>query len=216
MARTTATKPRSRGRTYLGASAEARRAARRQRLLEAALELLGTSGWNATTMRAVCTQAGLTQRYFYESFTDREDLVTTLFDEVAGEAQQAARDTLAQGTGDGPARARALVDSLVTLTIDDPRKGRVLLLEAPESPALRERRRRTLSAYVELVASTIEDDPAHPRPTPQQRAMTARAVVGALTEVLMGRLRGEIDVPHDELVDYATATILRLARFAGG
>ena len=29
----------------------------------------------AVTVRAVCRQAGLTERYFYESFTDRDEFV---------------------------------------------------------------------------------------------------------------------------------------------
>ena len=31
-------------------------------------------------MRAICSQAGLTARYFYESFTDKDDFVAAVFD----------------------------------------------------------------------------------------------------------------------------------------
>jgi hypothetical protein len=41
--------------------------------------------------------------------------------------------------------------------------------------------------------------------------MTARALVGALSELLMARLRGELRVSHQRLVDTATRIILTLA-----
>ena len=62
-------------RAYGGVSEEQRRAARRLRLLEAGLEIIGTQGYAAATLRAVCARAELTERYFYESFANREALL---------------------------------------------------------------------------------------------------------------------------------------------
>ena len=67
--------------TYGGRSAEARRIERRLRLLAAAREVWGTDGWAAVTMRGVCGRAGLVDRYFYESFSDRDALLGTVWDQ---------------------------------------------------------------------------------------------------------------------------------------
>src|SRR4029077_5184552 len=55
-------------RAYGGVSAEDRIAARRAKLLDAGLELFGTRGYATTGVKDVCREAGLTDRYFYESF----------------------------------------------------------------------------------------------------------------------------------------------------
>src|SRR5579872_7202432 len=70
-------------RRWRGVEPDARQAARRQRLLDAAFELLGTEGLTATTVRGVCARAGLHTRYFYESFADVDALVVALFDQLA-------------------------------------------------------------------------------------------------------------------------------------
>jgi AcrR family transcriptional regulator len=161
-------------------------------------------------MRSVCTQAGLTQRYFYESFTDPQALALALYDDVAAEAEHTLLEALSRAEQDGPSRTRAAVDAFVKLVVNDPRKGRVLLMEPPENNALRDRRRRAFDRFVEIVAGDIEQHPGQPTPGPLELAMSARALVGALTELLMARLRGEIRVPLDQLVDHATKIVLTL------
>lgn len=96
--------PRTMRRSYGGLSAEQRQAVRRARLLDAGLELLGTAGWTATTMTAVCREAGLTERYFYESFADRDALAEAVFDRLAVGAREAILVAVAVG-GDAPAPA---------------------------------------------------------------------------------------------------------------
>jgi AcrR family transcriptional regulator len=155
-----------RERTVHGVSPEARRVGRRRRLLDAALELIGTGGWSATTMRSVCTQAGLTQRYFYESFTDPQALALALYDDVAAEAEHTLLEALTTAEQDGPSRTHAAVDAFVKLVVNDHRKGRVLLMEPPENNQLRDRRRRAFDRFVEIVAGDIEQHPGHPTPSP--------------------------------------------------
>ena len=75
-------------RTYGGVSGEDRAAARRARLLDAGLERFGTDGWAATGVKDICREAGLTDRYFYESFDDRLALFTAVFDRATGELLQ--------------------------------------------------------------------------------------------------------------------------------
>src|SRR5438270_5883898 len=72
-------------RSYGGVSAADRVAARRQKLLDAALELYGTRGFNATGVKDICRQAGLTDRYFYESFGDAAELFIATYDRATSE-----------------------------------------------------------------------------------------------------------------------------------
>ena len=66
------------GRRYSGLHAEERVATRRTAILAAALEVFGRQGYAATTVKQICTEAELTERYFYESFTDKEAMLMAL------------------------------------------------------------------------------------------------------------------------------------------
>jgi AcrR family transcriptional regulator len=65
---------------------EDRQALRQDELIAAGVQLLGDEGGPLLTVRAVCRKAGLTERYFYESFTDRDEFVRAVYDDVCARA----------------------------------------------------------------------------------------------------------------------------------
>ncbi|MGJ8669565.1 MAG: TetR/AcrR family transcriptional regulator [Oceanococcus sp.] len=67
------------GRAYGGMSAEQRLAERREKFLRAGLQVFGSQGFRAGTVRVLCKEAGLTDRYFYESFADSEALLKAVY-----------------------------------------------------------------------------------------------------------------------------------------
>src|SRR5690606_36883739 len=70
---------RTRSGRYAGKSAEERRAERRRRFLDAALQLFGAGpGYRATTVTALSEAAGLSTRQFYEEFRTLEDVLAAL------------------------------------------------------------------------------------------------------------------------------------------
>jgi len=69
------TKPRR----YRGASGDQRRAERCQQLLDAGLSVIGDVGYQACSVRSICAAAGLTERYFYESFANKEALLAEIY-----------------------------------------------------------------------------------------------------------------------------------------
>ena len=91
-------------RSYGGVSADDRLAERRRRLLDAGLELFGTNGIAATTIADVCAQAGLTKRYFYESFATIDELAGAVFGEVTDRLVQQVAPAIAAGGGVDPGR----------------------------------------------------------------------------------------------------------------
>ena len=68
-------------RSYGGVDGALRVAQRRGALIEAGLELMG-SAEPELTVRGVCKKAGVAARYFYESFTDRDALMSAVYDTV--------------------------------------------------------------------------------------------------------------------------------------
>lgn len=67
---------------WTGRSLDARRAERREMLVAAGVRLYGSQGFHDTGVRAICREAGLTERYFYESFANGEELLLAAFNEV--------------------------------------------------------------------------------------------------------------------------------------
>ncbi len=116
-------------RSYRGLSQDERRAERRSRLMAAAIAVYGERGYHQATVKAVCEQAGLTERYFYESFANSEALLIDSFNAVAysvlGEITRAAEDA---GRG-RIARSRAMLHAYFTALQREPQSARVFLVE---------------------------------------------------------------------------------------
>jgi AcrR family transcriptional regulator len=191
-------------RVYGGVSAEDRRARRREQLLDAGLELLGTEGWAGTTMTAVCAKAGLTERYFYESFPDREALVLAVFDRITTEAAEVVLAAVEASPREAHARTRAAIAAFVELMTDDPRKGRVAFGEGMGSAALMARRFEAIRTFAALLADQARDFYGVAAKGDQLLELTSFLLVGGLAETLIAWLGGEIDTPRDQLIEDCT------------
>ncbi|SFD72115.1 TetR/AcrR family transcriptional regulator [Massilia yuzhufengensis] len=116
-------------RSYRGLSQEARRADRRARLVAAAIAVYGERGYHQATVKAVCDAAGLTERYFYESFANSEALLIDSFDAVVhsvlGQITRAAQDA---GRG-RITRSRAMLHAYFESLQNEPQSARVFLVE---------------------------------------------------------------------------------------
>jgi AcrR family transcriptional regulator len=189
-------------RSYGGESGAARIARRRAALTEAALDLVADGGWERVTVRAVCARARLNDRYFYESFTDRDALLLAARDAIAADALRTLRRTIEHTTPED--RVRGVVDAVIDFFIEDPRRGHLMF--APH-PALSERRRemlRTLSRIVADQATELLGEAAAPQP---DRELGALTLVSGTLEVFVGWLRGEVDVTREHLADFLVAMV---------
>jgi len=83
------------GRAYAGESQAERVARRRQQFLDAGLQVFGTTGYRTATVRQLCRQAELTDRYFYESFENTEDLLVAVYEREFDHLQQQVEAALA-------------------------------------------------------------------------------------------------------------------------
>lgn len=188
-------------RIYGGVSAADRRARRREQLLDAGLELLGTRGWSATTMTAVCGRAGLTERYFYESFRDREELLVAVFDRITAEAAAVVLAAIEKSPREERPRSRAAIAAFVELMTDDPRKGQVAFVEAMGSEALMRRRYETIRTFAALLSEQARDFYGMADERDQLVELTSFLLVGGLAEALMAWLQGELETTREQLVE---------------
>lgn len=116
-------------RRYRGTSSEERQALRRQQLIEAAIQVYGQQGYHQATVKAVCAAAGLTERYFYESFASSEDLLIDCFNAVTFTLYEEIRQAARAVDGDQLERARAMLHTYFSALEGKPASARVFLVE---------------------------------------------------------------------------------------
>jgi AcrR family transcriptional regulator len=200
---------------YAGSSAAERKAERRGRLLETALELLGTEGWAGTTVRSVCAHAKLNPRYFYESFTDLDALVLALFDEVALDTSRALLAAAAQApAGDAEAAARAAIGTFITHVTDDPRIARVLFAEALGNEALARRRLDAMHEMWGILATFGRGYYGEAAGADPIADVAAALLVGGMTELLLAWLDGRLALTREQLIDDVAALFVVTAEGA--
>jgi AcrR family transcriptional regulator len=140
-------------RRYSGRSVDEWKAARRERLLDAALELFGTDGYPATSVERLCAQAKVSTRHFYHEFQNKEAVLLALHAQLIEVGVRSTSDALA-ATADAPVRERivAAVDGYLQTIMTDLRRARISFVEVVGiSPAVEEQR----IAFRELLISSV-------------------------------------------------------------
>lgn len=205
-------------RPYRGVPADARVADRRERLLAAALAEIAAGGVATLSVRAICTRAGLTRRYFYESFGDLDALLLAAFDALHAEIADAIVGALARvreeaaagGAGDAggevafDVRARAAIGAGLRVVLGEPAKARLLVAAGGDHGALAARRAEAVDAFATLVAAEL------PRGA-DRSPIAARMITGGLIEAVDAWLRGAVDLSEAELIDEAARLATALA-----
>lgn len=125
---------------YGGLSRTQRDTERRERLLEAALELFSERGYEAVTVAEVCTRARVSKRNFYEYFADREALAEAVHRSCLDLLFAVVAEAVPQRPGSPEEAVRALAARLVRFAAEDRARSRILYVSLPWS----ERRRRVL------------------------------------------------------------------------
>lgn len=190
-------------RVWAGTTLAERRESRRAALLAATLDLVGEQGGPGVTVRSVCRRAGLTDRYFYENFPSRDDLLAGLFLSIADELQEAFRVAIEAAGDEREQQARAAVEAFVAVCLDDPRKGRLLLVEPLADSALAGVSVAVVPTFTRLVRSQLPGETSKVK-----GAMTAVGMTGALASLFFGWLSGTLPVSREELIEHCVETVL--------
>lgn len=142
-------------RRYSGQSADERDAARRQRLMAAATDLIGTHGYAATTVERICAEAKVSTRHFYQQFENKEAVFLAVYDDITGRSYQRATASLEQTQGKTMAeRVPAAFLAYLGPMIEDMRAARIAFVEiVGASPRIEEVRLAYREALIELISA---------------------------------------------------------------
>jgi AcrR family transcriptional regulator len=188
-------------RAYGGVSAVERRDLRRRRLLAAGAEIVRDQGLHAVSYRGVCRTAGLTERYFYESFANVDELLVALFEQELNAAMLEVMASV-QAAGAAPEDAAAAAVGCFVDRIADDRLLSRLLVESPAHQALRAPRRAAIDAFVDQMVKTgfsLVRGPASPAEARRARNV-ALILGGGFNELLTEWVESEFAATKAEIV----------------
>ncbi|MGA5539477.1 TetR/AcrR family transcriptional regulator [Mycolicibacterium nivoides] len=185
-------------RDYGGISAADRRAERRARLLSAGRQAWGESGTAGVTVRGVCALAGLTDRYFYEHFANREALILAVSDEVRDQLLAAMVAAGQVAPGDATVKLQAGLQAFLDAVAGDPHLVRIATSDTGNIPELVKRRRQMLDMIAELVIANAPDAFGADL-DPDQLRRAALFAVGGVNQLIEGWLDGSVAMTTAEL-----------------
>lgn len=197
-------------RTYGGATAQQRRDRRRAALLDATLDVVAAEGVAGLGVKAICTTAGLNNRYFYEQFRDCDEALMALNDLIVMRATAAFVETIATTEADAHTRLRACVATALDFVTVDPRVGR-FVIESQATAQLRAKRQQLVAALAEMML-TARELLGPDAPSEEDSRLIALSVLSGGLELVAMWLRGDLDVDRDRLIDFMTAHILSSTR----
>jgi AcrR family transcriptional regulator len=200
-------------RVYGGVEADLRETERRKRLIAAGLEAFGTRGYARTNIKTICVLAGLTERYFYESFASKEELLSALYHDLI-EAQMTEAMKVLEEEGRDP--LEAAMSALGTFYQNfqlDPRRAQVQLFEIlGVSPGIDRQYRDAMRLLAQMVKLFI--DRAFPG-IPGQRwegSIVPTALAGSIILIAHEWVLDGFVTPLDDIVRQGTDLFTVLGR----
>ncbi|MET4641235.1 MULTISPECIES: TetR/AcrR family transcriptional regulator [Streptomyces] len=186
------------------ARTEATRLAHRQRLLDAARQLLAEGGYAAASISALAERAQVATGSVYNHFASKQELLAAVFRHVAGHELTAVQEAVGAKSG-AAEQLRALVEVFAFRALRTPRTAWALLAE-PVDPLV-EAERLTYRRGYHTLAETVITAGIEAGELPGQNArLSAAAVIGAISEALLGPLSpvGERTDPEPVVTGIAT------------
>ena len=203
-------KRRPQPRRYRGIDAGERISERRRQFIEAGLECFGTRGYHAVTVRELCAQAHLTERYFYESFKDREALFAAVYED---QIQRLRREFTAAVMPLAPkieAMARAGLGVYFRNLQQDARVARVLMIDVLTVSADMERRALEATfGFADLLNEMTMALVPRDAKIPADLDLLATGLIGSCVHVAMRWIADGYHQPVDTVID--TSMILFVA-----
>jgi AcrR family transcriptional regulator len=184
----------------------------RQTILQAAYRLIGRAPDSSVQVAEILDAAGLSTRAFYRHFRSKDELILTMFRIAAERFTAELSDVVA--AADGPAaELEAWIRHQLAVAYDPRRARQSSVLSSPEARAVvgfdranqaSDTMRRTILA--EVIRRGRRDGTFTSTDDPDE---DARAVVGAVSAVMMAKLTGEPVPTWAEATEHLTSLFLR-------
>lgn len=165
------------------------------------MKVFGTTGYRTATVEKVCSEAGLTKRYFYESFSNSEDLLMAAY----GRATDAMRENIlagAQAEADSTEQVlRGALTGFFTFVAENPASARIAFVEIlGVSPTVDALYRKTTTSFSETVLQVAEAAGSSRGLAGPNRRTLAMGLVGAVLTIAQQWLLSPEREPLDSVI----------------
>ena len=165
---------------------EARKAAMRQRILDASLLLVSTGGFGALTISAVAREAGIATGAVYKHFDSKAQLCAEVF-RRATEKEVAVVRQHAWAEGAPSKRLLDAIEAFAARALRGQRLAYALIAE-PVDALVDAERLRYRHEYAEIFRKLVDDGMRDGEFPAQPASVSAAALVGVISEALVGPL----------------------------
>jgi AcrR family transcriptional regulator len=191
------------GRVFRGQSQEERVAQRRRQLIEAGLALFGTRGFHAVSVRDICGEAKLTERYFYESFRNREALYLAVFTEGVERIRDAVLQAISGLSPEQNGLSRAGLRAYLQTLRDEPRLARILLIDVLTIGAeAGSQSRLATGSFAEMLSAIIQQLYPNLDRVQLDAQLISNGLVGATVFIAMQWAASDFEAPLERVLDH--------------
>ncbi len=170
---------------------------KRQRILEGMLAVVGTSGYEAASVRMVLDSTGIYRQAFYDEFADKDACYLEALE--FGVAKMAAIATAAAGEKESwQEQLRTGLGAVLDTLDEDPASGRALIVEVhaagPEALQIRSKAMKRVTDFIDSARHASAESPP---------AIAAEGIVAGMHAVVHAKLAaGEGSGFHELLPDF--------------
>lgn len=164
------------------------------------------------TMTAICNEAALTERYFYESFTSRDAALVAALDAVAGEIATGATIVLNETTGTPGEQVHAMVAWFVGWASEHPSRALLAVVASEATEALRARRHELLRSFADIAAEEFEKLYGGDAWPPDRARAHGLLYVSGLAELVAAWLTGSMAIDAEQVAGTASDAFVSLGR----
>ncbi len=191
-------------RKYAGLSIEQRKKQRRETFLAAGLSVFGSCGYRQASVRRLCQEAGLTDRYFYEACGNLETLLIDVYQECMTRLSKKIIHAITQNYERDQDPEKAIIAGLSVFfeELEDQRIARVCMIELEGlSPEVTQLYNCYIEGFAEILRQlAIHAFPDMSLPVSEQKIISL-SLVGAMRQAATSWLANNYDSPRSELVN---------------
>ena len=162
------------------------------------------SGWAAVTMRGVCARTSLNDRYFYEHFSDRDDLLSTVWDGIKDDLLANLMTVLTEDRDRPPMDTLAKgIAVVVERTSADPGWAQIMFGRHLGSAVLEQRRTAVLHQTTNIMVGAAGP---YLKPDANEIGLRIDALVGigGFVELITAWQTGLIDGDARQIIDHCS------------
>ena len=202
----------SKERQFKGMSLAERKHVRREKLIEAGIETYGTQGFFAVTVKDVCQQAKLTERYFYESFKKSEDLFHTIFLRLIEQLQHTTLTAIVQASPAPQHMIEAGLTALLKFLKNDPRSARIIYIDAMLVQELHNQATisETMARFDQMIQAFIISSMPHMQHRQNEITLISTGLNGYVTQIAIRWVVGGFKQPLNDVLFACSSVFLSL------